>query len=143
MVSLERQESGAVDYEWMALWMGGGLLLAAWTHPFWRELYPLACPLKSLAGLPCAFCGGTRAAAAMAHGHFQEGLALNPLVGVGCLLAALYLAYAVFSVATRQPRRLRLTGLRPAAPPALRWTLRAGILALILANWAYLIAVGR
>lgn len=143
MLALERQESGAIDYEWMALWMGGGGMLAAWTFPLWRGFYPFTCPLKSLAGIPCAFCGGTRAAAAFAHGHFYEALLLNPLVGTGCAVGALYLTYAAFSVITRQPRRLRLAGLNAGASPVSKWAIRAGALVAIIANWAYVIAAGR
>jgi hypothetical protein len=143
MLALERQESGAVDYEWMALWLGGGLLLAAWTFPLWGEFYPFACPLKALSGIPCAFCGGTRAAAAFAQGRFFEALTLNPLVGIGCGLALTYFLYALFSVATRQSRRLRFIGFAAGASARMKWALRAGIAGAILTNWVYLVAVGR
>jgi hypothetical protein len=39
---------------------------------------PLACPLKTLTGIPCPFCGMTRAVVAAVHGHIGTSLAFNP-----------------------------------------------------------------
>lgn len=43
------------------------------------------CLFKNITGLPCPSCGSTRSAVAIIHGHFAEGLALNP---IGYLLTA-------------------------------------------------------
>jgi Protein of unknown function (DUF2752) len=41
------------------------------------------CLFRELTGLPCPFCGGTTAAAALGHGHLGAALAASPLaVGV-------------------------------------------------------------
>ena len=40
---------------------------------------PIPCGFKSLSGLPCAFCGGTRATAALLTGDIERALYLNAL----------------------------------------------------------------
>lgn len=51
-------------------------LAAAWkrlpVHPSFH------CPLRTLTGVPCPFCGMTRACIAAAHGHIGQSLAYNP-----------------------------------------------------------------
>jgi hypothetical protein len=47
------------------------------------------CTFKTLTGLPCAFCGGTRALRALGHLHFTEAFWFNPLVTVGVFGAAI------------------------------------------------------
>ena len=39
----------------------------------------LPCGFKSVTGLPCVFCGGTRSACAVLEGDFAHALYLNPL----------------------------------------------------------------
>ncbi len=39
---------------------------------------PLACPLRSITGIPCPLCGMTRACIAAVHGHLGASLAFNP-----------------------------------------------------------------
>lgn len=143
MFALERQDSRGADFELMTLWLAAAGLIAAWTFPLWRAFYPFACPLKSIAGIPCAFCGGTRSVHAWAQGQVLESWLLNPLAAVIAATATLYLPYALFCVVTRAERRLRLTALGPEASPATRWSVRLGLLLAVLANWIYLIAVGR
>lgn len=61
---------------------------------------PLACPLRSTTGIPCPFCGMSRAVSAAVHGHLGASLAFNPggvfivLIGV-MLLARPQLARAI------------------------------------------------
>jgi hypothetical protein len=40
------------------------------------------CPFRRVTGLPCPFCGGTRAAASLAHGDVIASIRWNPLVAV-------------------------------------------------------------
>src|SRR5687767_10887839 len=47
-----------------------------------------ACSLKRMTGIPCAFCGGTRALQALGHLHLAEAFWFNPLVTIGALSAA-------------------------------------------------------
>jgi hypothetical protein len=53
---------------------------------------PLACPLRSTTGIPCPFCGMTRACAALAHGHLAGSLTFNP---GGILVIAIAIAFLV------------------------------------------------
>jgi hypothetical protein len=90
-------------------------IAAAWPilpHP------GVACPLRAATGIPCPFCGMTRAVVAAVHGHLGAALAFNP-GGLVVLLLAL--------VAIARPAWLR----RAVAPP---WILLAGLGALWVWN---------
>jgi hypothetical protein len=52
---------------------------------------PLACPLRSLTGIPCPLCGMTRACVAAVHGHLGQSLAFNPAGLLVLVLAAVVL----------------------------------------------------
>ena len=49
----------------------------------------IPCIFQDCTGLPCPFCGGTRAFAALAGGRLAESLSWHPLVIPGAVLAAL------------------------------------------------------
>jgi hypothetical protein len=51
---------------------------------------PLACPFRSVTGLPCPLCGMTRAVVAAMHGHLLDSLRFNP-AGIVVVLVALAL----------------------------------------------------
>ena len=55
-----------------------GMVAIAAVWPVLPVHPPLACPLRSLTGVPCPFCGMTRAVVAAAHGHLGASLAFNP-----------------------------------------------------------------
>jgi hypothetical protein len=60
--------------------------------PVLKDLLPsLPCGFKGLTGLPCLFCGGTRAATAALHGDFEYSLYLNAL-SIPVLAAIMLLA---------------------------------------------------
>lgn len=95
---------------------------------------PYTCPLKGMAGIPCATCGMTHAFVHLAHGELSLALAASPL---GAALAAASWAYALADA-------LRFALGAPLPVPsarALRAVTALGVLAL-LANWAYLLARG-
>jgi hypothetical protein len=56
----------------------GGLIGAAAIWPLLPVHPPLACPLRTATGIPCPFCGMTRACVAAMHGHLGASLAFNP-----------------------------------------------------------------
>lgn len=143
MFAMERHDPRRADLELIALATGASLLLAGWLYPLWQKFYPISCPMKSIFGIPCAFCGGTRAVHAWSHGHFLEAWLLNPLVASGSAALSLYLLYAIYCVLRRPPHRIRVRGFTEQTPVSFRWVLRGGALALVLGNWIYLIAVGR
>jgi hypothetical protein len=57
---------------------------------------PLACPLRSLTGIPCPLCGMTRACVAAVHGHLGQSLAFNPAGVLILVLAAVVLVRPSF-----------------------------------------------
>ena len=66
---------------------GVALIGAAGVWPALPVHPPLACPLRSITGIPCPLCGMTRACVAALHGHLGASLAFNP-VGVLVVIAA-------------------------------------------------------
>jgi hypothetical protein len=64
---------------------------------------PLPCPLLELTGLACPFCGGTRAAYALAHGDVATAAGHNALV----VLAVPVLAVLWFRWSVRRARGAR------------------------------------
>jgi hypothetical protein len=64
-------------------------LAAVWpvlpVHP------PFACPLRAATGIPCPFCGMTRACVAAIHGHITQSLSFNPAGILVLAIAALVL----------------------------------------------------
>ena len=58
-----------------------------------RGIFLPACPLRSLVGLPCPFCGLTGGTARLLHGEWLlswQSNVLAPLVGAGLVAVALY-----------------------------------------------------
>jgi hypothetical protein len=95
-----------------------GVVAAAIAYPL-APFSPVLCPLRAATGVPCPFCGMTRAVVAAVHGHIGQSLAFNP-GGIVVLLAA-----AVLLVRPRLIGRIR-------RPPL--WTLWAALGALWLWN---------
>jgi hypothetical protein len=94
---------------------------------------PFTCPLKGMAGIPCATCGMTHAFVHLAHGELARAVAASPL---GAALAAGAWLYATLDLA-------RVAAGAPFPSPGarlLRAVAAAGVVAL-LANWAWLVAV--
>jgi len=111
----------------------GSLLL----RPFWLALGPLvpACPFRAITGVPCPTCGTTHAALALLNGRVGDSFAANPLAaaaGIAFLLGGL-VAPAWVSLGGRVPEV-------PSPPPG--WA-RGGMVAVILAGWAYVIVTLR
>jgi hypothetical protein len=57
-------------------------------RPVWLLLAPRLhdCPFRTLTGIPCPTCGGTRASLALLDGRLIDALRLNPLVTAGWLV---------------------------------------------------------
>lgn len=98
-----------------------------------RDLAPdvTLCGVKALSGLPCPFCGGVRATAALGRGSLLEAFAWNPAV---TLLHAGMLTSGAALILGRTPAWL--------TPGRQRFVFRAAVV-ILLANWLYLIGVGR
>lgn len=93
---------------------------------------PWVCAWRGMTGLPCAGCGGTRAAVLVLQGEWWQALILNPGVVLGSAVLAGVSVYALAVVLFRmEPWRPRFSGWR--------WLLAAGV----AANWLYLLTVSR
>jgi hypothetical protein len=92
-------------------------LAVAWprlpVHP------PLACPLRTLTGVPCPLCGMTRAVVAAMHGHLLESLRFNP-AGILVILLAIALLMGM------RVDRVRIPPWLVVAFVALLWAWNAG-----------------
>lgn len=97
MVQAATLELRATDTRVAAgLMLAGGLLL-----PLAGDGAGVACPLRTLTGVPCPLCGMTTSVVATLHLHLGEALAANP-VGVVAVIAAL-LALSGAAVRVRVP----------------------------------------
>jgi hypothetical protein len=115
------------------LW-GVAALAAILLRPFWLALAPFLppCPFRALTGVPCPTCGTSHAALAMLDAHVLAALADNPLAAAAGLAFVVGGLIAPFWVLFRGP----VPDL--AAPPSRG--LRATLVVLLLANWAWVIA---
>ena len=95
----------------------------------------LGCPFRAVTGYPCLTCGATRCAIAFFHGNLSLAWSWNPLAFLALCGVMLFDLYAVIVLLTRCPR-LRV----------IEWTraeknvVRIAVVALIVVNWAYLLA---
>ncbi|MDQ3116685.1 MAG: DUF2752 domain-containing protein [Verrucomicrobiota bacterium] len=123
-----------IDHEllWLLVSLGTFASLAFW---FAAALPTPPCVFHSLTGLPCPTCGSTRAAYHFLHGHFAVSFLLNPLAFLSFCALVIFDLYALAVLLTRAPR-FRLQQFSPAD----QWLLRSLALALIAANWFYLLA---
>ena len=122
------------NYElvWLTLSMAaaiGAAMLLRFALPMLR------CPFLAMTGYPCLTCGATRCAIALSHGDFSAAWLWNPLAFVALGAVALFDVYAAIVLLARSPR-LRIVDWTRAEKNAIR----IGVVALIAANWIYLLA---
>jgi Protein of unknown function (DUF2752) len=111
----------------LAVWLG--LLVATVSASAAMNRPVVLCSFRKLTGLPCPSCGATRGVLRILHGELVGGFLMNPLVMV--VLAILAAGFA-----------LRLTfGLKPRLEVNRRekWVLISVGIALLLANWAFVL----
>lgn len=97
--------------------------------------FPL-CLFKAATGLPCFTCGGTRAMARLVSGDLLGAFRMNPLVTLATLALPPW-ALADLALLTRG----RALGLE--LPKKVSGLLVTVAVLALLANWVYLVAMGR
>ena len=117
---------------WLAVSVAAAVGGALW---FAHGLPTLRCPFLAVTGYPCLTCGATRSALGLLHGNFSAAWLWNPLALLALVGVALFDVYAAIVLLARAPR-LRIVDWTRAE----KNTVRIGIIILILANWAYLVA---
>jgi hypothetical protein len=92
--------------------------------------YSIPCPLRTLTGVPCPFCGLTCATVDMTHGHWAQAARTSPLA---LLVALLVVGTAPLLVA-------RATGLVAPPHPAserARWYITRGAIVVVALSWLF------
>ncbi len=96
------------------------------------------CLFRETTGIPCFTCGATRCLRTLVHGDVVGAFLIQPLISILLLLGLLYFMYSAATVLFRLPR-VRWD----AMSSCFKWIF-AGLLVLaVLANWLYLIRMGR
>lgn len=93
------------------------------------------CPLRAMTGVPCPFCGATRAFVAFTHGEpWMQFNGYWVIVGLAIVIGALVIAAVGAATRGRYPRlRARAAPLRPAVMLGL-------LAALALPGWIWALA---
>src|SRR5687768_9464044 len=126
-----------VDHEALWLTVGAASLCVLGVALATPGIQLPRCAFKTITGLPCPTCGVTRTIIALSRGEVDRALFLNPLVAIACGVGVLYLLYAAAVLALRLPR------FRPTVSAAGARRLRVAAVALLAANWGWLMATGR
>lgn len=108
------------------------VLALAWSWPLWGDALELVCPFRTLTGIPCPTCGGTRALLAAASGDFRAAVQLNPMVGLAATGLLAWIPLSCAWVVGRWPR----PEVRRLVPVSGRIVARAGGI-LVLGNWLW------
>ena len=91
------------------------MLTAAVAHPLIAHgSTGVSCPLRSLTGVPCPFCGMTRGVTAVVHGNVADAALLNP--GSVLIVAAAVLLLVMWRVP-----RVTIPAWLPVATVAALW----------------------
>ena len=113
---------------------GGIALLAICVGRFVPVLtFAPSCVFRDLTGVPCPTCGATRSVVHLAHGELFASFGMNPLVSLCSVIAALVFFYSLIALMVGIPR------IGVVLSDQEKNIVRLGTVALVLANWCYLI----
>ena len=116
----------------LVLAVSAAILAAVFVFVLQYAHLPWVCAWRGMTGIPCAGCGGTRAAVLLLQGDWWLALVLNPGVALGAVAFVAVALYASAVIFFRlEPWRPRLQGWR--------WWVAVAV----AANWLYLLAVSR
>ena len=120
-----------------AILLVGGLVAGTAVHLFGLDHLPFpACMFKAITGWPCLTCGSTRAVGRLFARDLPGAFAMNPLTTLVAFLIVPWGLADLVLAARRRALELDVSG-------AAATVVRGAAVALLLANWAYLIAVRR
>ena len=128
---LKKRTSNQIEF---GIIYGGIALLmlgAGWLLPILS--FAPDCVFKGLTGIPCPTCGSSRSVMHLAHGDILSALAMNPLTTLCLIAAILYFIASLTSVAFDLPRINIILAVKE------KNVMRAGVVMILLAQWAYLI----
>jgi len=116
---------------WAVCAVGCLLLRPVWLSA--AHVMPV-CLWHQWTGIPCPGCGATRAIVHLLHGDASAGLAMNPLAA---LVAVSFVGAGLLA-----PLWVALGGRIPEVPSRTRPAWVAAVSAVVVANWAWLVASG-
>lgn len=91
------------------------------------------CVFRGLTGVPCPTCGATRSVVHLSHGNILPAFAINPLITLLLISASVYFIFSLVSVVFDLPR------VNVFLSETEKQIVRAGVVILLLAQWAYLV----
>lgn len=97
---------------------------------------PPPCSLRSLTGIPCVACGGTRSVRALAEGQVIDAVIWNPLVVFAVFVIALWFVCTLLMVGW-QGGVVEVRAKAVVGKFSQRWGFLIAVL--LLMNWIYLI----
>ena len=120
-----------------AIFLVCGIVLAVAVGLLHLDRLPITlCAFKAATGLPCLSCGTTRAFARLFTLDVPGAVAMNPLAAA---VAMALVPWGVADVALLARHRALALEISPGLAPAVR----VAAVALVAANWAYLVLAGR
>jgi hypothetical protein len=128
---LQKRTHGQIEF---GIIYGGIALLAVCVGRFVPVLtFAPSCVFKDLTGVPCPTCGATRSVVHLAQGELSASFGLNPLVPLCFVIAVIAFFYSLITLIFGIPRVGVILSDQE------KNMARSGTVALVLANWCYLI----